>query len=104
MPGVSRATLCVQILDCVHHSPSHCGDSPNGDSDCICGTNVDPSACFGGTFAAMHGDCRDLMAAGAESNDPAKINGVYYDPRLALGAAMSVVETCDQLFCSGECL
>jgi hypothetical protein len=52
----------------------------------------------------MTGDCRDIMAAGAESNVPSTINVAYHNLTYALGAALRLIETCDQNFCTPECL
>ena len=99
-PGQPKAQLCRQILDCIH--TSHCAQNFN-DTDCLCGTDVPSGDCFAGTFDAMKGPCRDLMAAGAETNIPAQLSLRFSDASYAVGAAITVVENCDYTECN-SCL
>jgi len=107
MPGVPKAALCRQIVDCMHSS--HCA-APNASgistpSDCFCGTDVHPNTCFnGGTYADTFGKCRDLIAAGCESTTISEIAMRFFNPQYAAGAAEAVVEICDGNFCAKECL
>jgi hypothetical protein len=99
-PRASKSALCKQILACMH--ANHC--AKDHATDCLCGTNADPNVCFAGTYQAMTGACKELIAAGGESTSMAELALRFTDPVFALGAAYSVIETCDQAFCATECL
>jgi hypothetical protein len=101
IPNASKATLCRQIVDCVHRT--HCAKDFNL-TDCLCGTHADPNVCFSATLAEAAGPCRDLIAAGGESNLMVDLANRFSDPTFAIGAAAAVVETCDYLACAKECL
>jgi hypothetical protein len=98
-PSTPKAQLFVQALDCFH--AQHCART--ADTDCYCGTGVDPNACFSGSVSPT-GPCKTEVEAAAESSVLGDINNRYFDPSYALGAATSVIETCDQFDCVEECL
>ena len=100
MPGLPKSQLCRQIVACIHNS--HCAQSFNA-SDCLCGTDVQTQACFTGSFTAMRGSCRDLIAAGAETNLPDELSLRFADVAYAAGSAVALVENCDYTECN-ECL
>jgi hypothetical protein len=97
MPGVSKAALCRQIVDCIH--TTKCASNFNV-TDCICGLDVQADVCFAGTYDAATGPCKDLIAAGAESNIMPVIAANFSDSQYAIGAADTVIETCDFLSCN----
>ena len=100
MPGTSRRQLCRDILDCIQRT--HCAKDFN-DTDCLCGANVPTGQCFMGSFEAMTGACRDVMAAGAESNLPGELSLRFSDATYPLGAAITLLENCDFVECL-QCL
>ncbi|MFT3926618.1 MAG: hypothetical protein QM778_29000 [Myxococcales bacterium] len=104
--GKPRAEIFKAILDCVH--TSGCAAPDNGGnifvSDCFCGIGVEPTTCFGSTYAAATGPCKQQVAAGAESESITDINNRFTDPTYAIGAADSVIEGCDQFSCVDVCL
>jgi hypothetical protein len=100
MPGVSKATLCGQIVECMH--VNHCAQIAA--TDCLCGANADPNACFSGTLDAATGPCKALISAGGESALMSDLANRFTDPTFAVGAADAVIETCDQFYCAAECL
>lgn len=107
LAGVPKAALCRRIIDCVRSSrcaaPDHTGTSIP--TDCFCGQGVDPEDCFfRRDFAAATGACKELIAIGSETLDTAEIAVRMFEPTYASGAAETVIETCDMLFCSSECL
>ena len=99
-PGLPKSALCRQILDCIHRS--HCAKEFNA-TDCLCGPNVRSVDCFNGSFEAMGGSCRDLIAAGAESNLVSDLSLRFSDATYAVGAAMMMLENCDYAECK-QCL
>jgi hypothetical protein len=101
MPGVSKAQLCRQIVDCMH--ANHCAQIAA--TDCLCGPDADPNVCFTkATIADVGGACKTLIGAGGESNQMADLANRFTDPTYAIGAADAVIETCDQFYCFDECL
>jgi hypothetical protein len=100
MPGVSKALLCQRIVACIRNT--HCAANFNI-TDCICGEDVMPDICFAGTYDAATGPCKELIAAGAESNIMPVIAANFSDVSFAIGAADTVIEACDFLSCN-QCL
>ena len=80
----------------------HCAQTAA--TDCLCGPGADPNVCFSGAFDAMTGPCRELIAAGAESTNTTDLAVRFSQQEFAIGAAVAVIEICDQLVCSAECL
>lgn len=102
MPGMPRAKLCRALLDCMHREGCAVGGVT---TDCFCGKDVDPDECFDSrTYDQANGPCKELAAAAGGTHDPTKLKDNCFDPRLAAGAAVAVVEMCDQYFCEFECL
>lgn len=99
-PGTPRARLCREILDCMQ--TQHCAKERA--TDCLCGDGVNVNTCFGGNFEAMKGPCKELIAAGVESKNVTEIAERFSDEMYPVGAAVAVVELCDQLSCAKECL
>ncbi|MFT3924587.1 MAG: hypothetical protein QM778_18755 [Myxococcales bacterium] len=104
--GQPRAEIFRHILECIH-TTGCAGPDSQGNlwiSDCFCGIGVDPNPCFGSTYAAAAGPCKQQIAAGAESENIEDVNDRFFDSAYALGAATAVVEVCDQFSCVNECL
>ena len=97
--NIPKGPLCQRILDCIH--TTHCAQN-TADTDCLCGPNN--PGCFSGTYDAMTGPCKELMAAGMETNVPGDMATRISAQQYATGSAIAVVELCDQLSCSSECL
>ena len=100
-PGAPRSELCNGALACIH--ATGCGRTAV--TDCLCGSGIDPNDCFTKMkFADLTGVCKNELAQAAESTDMFVLQTRVFDPTYASGAATMVVETCDQFFCSSECL
>jgi hypothetical protein len=104
-PSTPRSQLFLAVLNCVHST--HCAIRSDGsfsDTDCYCGAGVDPNSCFGGTVTPT-GVCKTQIEAATESNVLGDVNNRFFDPTFAIGAATTVLETCDQFDCGvGICL
>lgn len=101
-PNVSRVMLCHEILDCFHRT--HCAGPNYSSSDCYCGAGADATACFENGTLKPTGPCKDLIEAGAETTDFSDIAMRFSDATYAVGAALTMFETCDFLYCDKECL
>jgi hypothetical protein len=96
--GIAKTQLCDALLKCVHKS--NCVDT-----DCYCGTGVDPNACEAMGFTPT-GACITEIENASESTDLLGASGIaanFFDPCLATGAAFVLADYCDANCCQAEC-
>jgi hypothetical protein len=92
MKGVKKSVLCPEIVDCVHRSGCNAADTAN--LPCYCGAGVTIDECSAAGFVPK-GPCADLIAGGAESNQPLTVGNRAVDYAYAAGAALGLVTLCD---------
>ena len=103
--GTPLSTLARAALDCFHRR--QCARTAT--TDCFCGPGVDPNTCFNSPLAQAVGLCRDEVIAAALTTPSATtvmgdVQNRFFDTSVPIGAAVSMIETCDQFFCVQECL
>lgn len=100
-PNMPRNQLCREIVTCME--TKHC--AATAATDCLCGAGVDVTTCFArSSFDQMEGACDELIAAGAETTNVTELAVRISLSEYAVGAAVAVIEICDQLSCRAECL
>jgi len=101
--GVSYASLCRQILDCMH-TTGCAGADGTKHTDCFCGIGVNSNTCFGSTVDAATGPCKQVIIQGVDSNSMTDVTNRYTDNTFPIGVATQMSETCDGLSCTSQCL
>jgi hypothetical protein len=99
--GEKRSTLCLDLLACMHATKCAYGTVPDSASatDCFCGTGADRAECKEKPLADLKGACKAEFAAAAETDDPKMVIDSALDTSIAVGAAVALLETCDDFFC-----
>ena len=92
MQGTQKSVLCAEIVDCVHRSGCNAADTAN--LPCYCGVGVTIDQCSSAGFVPQ-GPCADLIAGGAESNQPLTVGNRAVDYAYAAGAALGLITLCD---------
>jgi hypothetical protein len=100
--GTPKSTICKQIVDCVRTTKCTSDSATDSPSDCLCGLDVDVGVCSTMQLTALTGECKDLIALGAETTTVIDISTRLGDPTYAAGLAMRLIQ-CDQRFCATEC-
>ena len=100
--GRPKSKICRDVVACVRRTRCASESATDSPSDCFCGRDADIQACTARALDALTGECRDIIAAGAESTNTLEIGTRFGDPSYALGLAMRVIQ-CDQRYCAREC-
>lgn len=96
--GTPKSQLCSNILECMRTTACATDSSTDSPSDCFCGQDVDVGVCANTPLNQLTGECRDLIAAGAESTNPLDVSIRMGDPTYATGLAMRALQ-CQMRFC-----
>jgi hypothetical protein len=100
--GTPKSTICKNIVQCVRDSKCASDSATDSPSDCLCGLDVDVGVCSTMQLSALTGECKDVIALGAETQTVIDISTRLGDPTYAVGLAMRLIQ-CDQRFCATEC-
>jgi len=100
--GEKLSVLCANALSCMHTTGCAYESVPGTatSSDCFCGKGMDAQACEMQPLASLTGACKDELLAAAElTSADGIITKRFYDTSFASGAAIALLETCDDFYC-----
>jgi hypothetical protein len=100
--GMPKSDICRQIVQCVRTTKCASDSATDSPSDCLCGLDVDVGVCSTQQLSALTGECKDIIATGAETTAVLDISTRLGDPTYAVGLAMRLIQ-CDQRFCATDC-
>lgn len=100
--GVAKSKLCLDVAACVEDTQCASHNGSESPSDCLCGAGVDVGVCSTQTITDLQGQCKDIIAAGAESTSVVDIITRLRDPAFAVGRAMWL-SLCEARLCVGAC-